>query len=176
MFCLSSSQINWRILGTFHLACRVSVGLVLCSNRRSLEIPPLKRPWSSRPPAGVWDPRRTAATAVSTPGAGGTPGPSTAPCSRPARSRSGLSRLARTAGRCNPEDTYNGRFSRTCRRFGNAGARRRTPGLWHWEGEGQQKTHTHTQVTPKQVWTLLWLHRALSWDITYSSIAGNRQN
>lgn len=130
---LSVILLNFAYLGTFHLACRVSVGLVLCLNRRSwrLEDLPLKRPWSSRPPPGVWDPSRTAAKAVSTQGAGGKPGPRTTLCSRPARSHSGVSRLARTAGRCNPEDTYNGRFSRTCRHFGNAGARRRTPGLWH---------------------------------------------
>ncbi len=35
-------------------------------------------------------------------------------------------------------------------------------------------THTY-RLHPKQVWTLLWLHRALSWDIIYSYIAENRQ-
>lgn len=35
VFRLSSSQISLWYLGTFHLACRVSVGLVLCLNRRS---------------------------------------------------------------------------------------------------------------------------------------------
>lgn len=133
--------LQFRLFGHIPLGLPSVGGSGALLEQKKLEDRPLKRPWSSRPPPGVWDPSRTAAKAVWTQGAGGKPGPRGTPCSRPARSRSGVSRLARTAGRCNPEDTCNGRFSRTCRHFGNAGARRRTPGLWHWEGEGQQKTH-----------------------------------
>lgn len=142
-YLLSSSEIWLWYLGTFHMAGRVSVGLVRCSYRRSWAVGDLPLKGSSRSPRGKPDPGRTAAKAGLAQGGGGKPGPSPTLHSHPARSRTAVSR---TAGRCTPEDTDNGCCSHTRRRFGNAEVRCHTLGLWHWKEKGKQKTKTHTHT------------------------------
>lgn len=146
IFCLSSSEISLWYLGTFHMAGRVSVGLVRCSYRRSWIVRdlPLKGLWPSRSPWGERDPGRTAAKAASAQGGGEKPGPSPTLRSRQARSHTAVSH---TAGRCTLEDTDNGCCSHTHHRFGNGEVHCHTPGLWYWEEKGKQKTNTHTGYT-----------------------------
>lgn len=147
VFCLLSPEISLWYLGTFHMAGRVSVGLVRCSYRRSWTVGDLPLKGSSRSPRGKQDPGRTAEKAGSAHGGGGKPGPSPTLRSHPARSRTAVSH---TAGRCMLEDTDNGCCSHTRRRFDNAEVRCRTLGLWHWKEKGKQKTtplpNTHTHI------------------------------